>query len=178
MVDTSLVLADAIGLSHALVRLLILAVVTSLPNASTAFRLTRQGRGDAAVSETLNSNNINLVGVPRRKRQRLPLRPLDREMARASTLELTDPPQAASLWATVDRRLVDEAAWVPFVNQRAVDFVSKRVRNYQYTPVGGFVAQEPGCARSESGDRAAERRPQRRRQTFERPRLSGTTRHR
>jgi peptide/nickel transport system substrate-binding protein len=67
---------------------------------------------------------------------------LDREMARASTLELTDPPQAASLWATVDRRLVDEAAWVPFVNQRAVDFVSKRVRNYQYTPVGGFVAQE------------------------------------
>ena len=62
MVDTSLVLADASGLSHALVGLLILAVVTSLPNASTAFRLARQGRGDATVSETLNSNNINLVG--------------------------------------------------------------------------------------------------------------------
>jgi cation:H+ antiporter len=62
MVDTSLVIADAIGLSHALVGLLILAVVTSLPNASTSFRLARQGRGDAAVSETLNSNNINLIG--------------------------------------------------------------------------------------------------------------------
>ena len=62
MVDTSLVLADAIGLSHALVGLLILAVVTSLPNASTALRLARQGRADATVSETLNSNNINLVG--------------------------------------------------------------------------------------------------------------------
>ena len=62
MVDTSLVLADAVGLSHALVGLLILAVVTSLPNASTAFRLARQGRADATVSETLNSNNINLVG--------------------------------------------------------------------------------------------------------------------
>ena len=62
MVDTSLVLADAVGLSHALVGLLILAVVTSLPNASTALRLARQGRADATVSETLNSNNINLVG--------------------------------------------------------------------------------------------------------------------
>jgi cation:H+ antiporter len=62
MVDTSLVIADAIGLSHALVGLLILAVVTSLPNASTAVRLARQGRADATVSETLNSNNINLIG--------------------------------------------------------------------------------------------------------------------
>ena len=62
MVDTSLVLADDIGLSHLLVGLLILAVVTSLPNASTAFRLARQGRADATVSETLNSNNINLLG--------------------------------------------------------------------------------------------------------------------
>ena len=62
MVDTSLVLADEIGLSHLVVGLLILAVVTSLPNASTAFRLARQGRADATVSETLNSNNINLLG--------------------------------------------------------------------------------------------------------------------
>jgi cation:H+ antiporter len=62
MVDTSIVVADAIGLSHALDGLLILAVVTSLPNMSTAIRLARQGRGDATVSETLNSNNINLVG--------------------------------------------------------------------------------------------------------------------
>jgi Ca2+/H+ antiporter len=62
MVDTSVVLADEIGLSHLLVGLLILAVVTSLPNASTALRLARQGRADATVSETLNSNNINLLG--------------------------------------------------------------------------------------------------------------------
>jgi cation:H+ antiporter len=62
MVDTSLTLADTIGLSHALVGLLILAVVTSLPNMSTAIRLARQGRGDATVSEALNSNTINLVG--------------------------------------------------------------------------------------------------------------------
>jgi cation:H+ antiporter len=62
MVDTSLVVADAAGISHAVVGLVILAVVTSLPNMSTALRLARQGRHDATVSESLNSNTINLVG--------------------------------------------------------------------------------------------------------------------
>jgi cation:H+ antiporter len=62
MVDASLALADAAGLGHALDGLLVLAVVTSLPNAVTALRLARQGRGDANVSETMSSNTINLVG--------------------------------------------------------------------------------------------------------------------
>lgn len=62
MVETSLVIADALAMPHALVGLLVLAVVTSLPNMATALRLARQGRGDATVSETMNSNAINLVG--------------------------------------------------------------------------------------------------------------------
>jgi hypothetical protein len=43
---------------------LILAALTSLPNAFTAIRLGLNHRGGALVSETLNSNTINLaVGV-------------------------------------------------------------------------------------------------------------------
>ena len=45
-----------------LVGVLVLAVVTSLPNAYTGVRLGRSGRGSALVSETVNSNTINLVG--------------------------------------------------------------------------------------------------------------------
>ena len=30
----------------------------------------------------------------------------------------------------------------PTVNVRAVEFVSKRVRNYRYSPVGGFIANQ------------------------------------
>ena len=37
-------------------------VLTSLPNAFTAIRLGRGDRGTALVSETLNSNTINLAG--------------------------------------------------------------------------------------------------------------------
>ena len=62
MVRSAIVAADEVGLSRPAVGLLVLAVVTSLPNMSTAVRLARQRRGDAAVSETFNSNTINLLG--------------------------------------------------------------------------------------------------------------------
>ena len=67
---------------------------------------------------------------------------LDRRMRRAAALQLTDRVRAASLWAAIDRQLTDEAAWVPTVNVRALEFVSSRVRNYQFSPVGGFLAHQ------------------------------------
>jgi cation:H+ antiporter len=61
MVDTALVVADHVGVSRAFVGIVVLGVLTSLPNAYTAIRLARMQRGDATVSETMNSNTINLV---------------------------------------------------------------------------------------------------------------------
>ncbi len=60
MVDSAVVLADRYGMPKTLVGLLVLATATSLPNAFTAIRLGLAGRGAALVSETLNSNTINL----------------------------------------------------------------------------------------------------------------------
>ena len=62
MVQSAVALADHWHVSKAIVGLLILAVLTSLPNAFTAIRLGLAGRGEAVVSETLGSNSINLVG--------------------------------------------------------------------------------------------------------------------
>ncbi|MGA8746575.1 MAG: hypothetical protein WB507_12025 [Solirubrobacterales bacterium] len=62
MVRSALTLAGEWHLSAALVGVLILAVLTSLPNAFTAVRLGSHRRGAALVSETLNSNTINLLG--------------------------------------------------------------------------------------------------------------------
>ncbi|HEY3766177.1 MAG TPA: hypothetical protein VGL44_13555 [Gaiellales bacterium] len=61
MVDSAVVLAGRYGLPRPLVGLLVLATATSLPNAFTAIRLGLAGRGAALVSETLNSNTINLA---------------------------------------------------------------------------------------------------------------------
>jgi cation:H+ antiporter len=62
MVKAAIFLADRWSLPRVLVGTLLLAVLTSLPNAYTGIRLGLRGRGTALVSETLNSNTINLVG--------------------------------------------------------------------------------------------------------------------
>jgi cation:H+ antiporter len=62
MVQGALALGGHWGISDTLVGVLVLAPLTSLPNAFTGVRLGRAGRGAALVSETLNSNTINLAG--------------------------------------------------------------------------------------------------------------------
>jgi cation:H+ antiporter len=54
-------LATAWSVPDALVGVIVLAVLTSLPNAWTGVRFGLQGRGSALMSETLNSNSINIV---------------------------------------------------------------------------------------------------------------------
>jgi cation:H+ antiporter len=61
MVQAALTLGNHWGVRSALVGALILGPLTSLPNALTGIRLGRSGRGSALVTETLNSNTINLV---------------------------------------------------------------------------------------------------------------------
>ena len=62
MVHSAIHLGHAAGLPDVLIGSLVLAVVTSLPNAYTGVRLGLAQRGSALVSETMNSNTINLVG--------------------------------------------------------------------------------------------------------------------
>jgi cation:H+ antiporter len=62
MVKAALALADRWNVSQTVTGLLVLAVLTSLPNAFTAVRLGLVGRGDALVTEALASNTINLTG--------------------------------------------------------------------------------------------------------------------
>jgi cation:H+ antiporter len=40
---------------------IILASLTGIPNAITAIQLARRGRGSAVLSESLNSNTVNLL---------------------------------------------------------------------------------------------------------------------
>jgi YVTN family beta-propeller protein len=67
---------------------------------------------------------------------------IDRQMRRAQWLNGTRPRSAAAIWARIDRELVDRAAWVPLINEGGVDFVSKRVRNYQAHPYWGLLADQ------------------------------------
>ena len=61
MVEAGLRLSHRWSVPDVIVGIVVLAVLTSLPNAFTAVRLALQGRGSALVSETLNSNTTNLL---------------------------------------------------------------------------------------------------------------------
>ena len=64
MVQSALDLGADWHVSQAILATLVLAPLTSVPNAVTGVRLGMAGRGAALVSETFNSNTINLaVGV-------------------------------------------------------------------------------------------------------------------
>ena len=67
---------------------------------------------------------------------------IDREMTEATLLELQSPAQAAAVWTEVDHQLTDQAEWVTTVDLNEVDIISPRLRNYEFSPVNGFLADQ------------------------------------
>ena len=67
---------------------------------------------------------------------------VDRLIRRAIALETTDRKRAAATWAEADRGAVDAAGWVPLVTPHQAEFVAARLRNYQYHPIWGFIADQ------------------------------------
>lgn len=61
-------------------------------------------------------------------------RSIDGQMKRAAALQAQDPPAATLLWQRIEREILDQAPMVPTSNRRNIDFLSKRVGNYEYNP--------------------------------------------
>jgi peptide/nickel transport system substrate-binding protein len=62
---------------------------------------------------------------------------IDRRIRRAYQVQARDPEAAKPLWSEIDRRYVEAAPYVPTVNSRVADLVSKRVGNFQFHPLWG-----------------------------------------
>jgi len=56
------------------------------------------------------------------------------KMTQASNMQLTNLAGANELWAQVDHEVTDQAPWVDLYNPKQIDFLSKRVGNYQWNP--------------------------------------------
>ena len=56
------------------------------------------------------------------------------QMTRASTLGVTDLTAANKLWGQVDHEITDLAPWVDLYNPKQIDFLSSRVKGYQWNP--------------------------------------------
>ncbi len=62
---------------------------------------------------------------------------IDAEIARASQMQVLDPPRATLLWQKIGRDFLAAAPMIPAYNGRAIVFLSKRVGNFQYHPQWG-----------------------------------------
>ena len=67
---------------------------------------------------------------------------IDAMIDRATQLQLDDPAAAGALWAKIDRAIVDQAPYVWLMNPIAVEFVSERVGNYQYSQQWGSLLDQ------------------------------------
>jgi peptide/nickel transport system substrate-binding protein len=67
---------------------------------------------------------------------------LERSIAHALSLQATDPAKAGTAWAAVDRQIVDQAPAIGLLVPQEVDLVSRRVGNFQHSPVGGIILSQ------------------------------------
>jgi ABC-type transport system substrate-binding protein/class 3 adenylate cyclase len=64
----------------------------------------------------------------------------DRQLARITAAAGTN--SSSDVWTKLDREVTDRALLVPFINPKAVDFVSKRLGNYQHHPNYGLLVDQ------------------------------------
>jgi peptide/nickel transport system substrate-binding protein len=90
-------------------------------------------------SSTTNNprTNLNFAGLCDRH--------LDAQVARAQSLETTNPAAAAGAWHSADRMLTDKAPWVPMKVFLSTDFVARRVGNYRYCWLSGGSGMTGAC---------------------------------
>ena len=67
---------------------------------------------------------------------------IDRQIRRAQAEQLSDPIGSRALWQRVDREITDAAPWVPLMVTKDVNFLSKRIGNYQYSPQNGMLIDQ------------------------------------
>ena len=56
------------------------------------------------------------------------------KMDQALQMGVTDPEGANQIWAQVDHEMTDAAPWVDLFNPKQIDFLAKRVQNYEWNP--------------------------------------------
>ena len=69
-------------------------------------------------------------------------RSLDAKMTQAAALQAQDPHAATLLWQQIEAKILAQSPVVPTVVPRNVDFVSKRVGNYLYSPQWGVLLEQ------------------------------------
>jgi peptide/nickel transport system substrate-binding protein len=66
-------------------------------------------------------------------------KPIQAQMDQALQQGITDPEGANTKWTAIDKAVTDQAPWVALFNPKFIDFLSKRVKGYQFSPQWYFL---------------------------------------
>jgi len=69
-------------------------------------------------------------------------KPIQGQMNAALQQGITDPSGANTKWEAVDKAVTDQAPWVSMFNPKYVNFVSKRVKGFQFSPQWYFLIDQ------------------------------------
>jgi YVTN family beta-propeller protein len=69
-------------------------------------------------------------------------RSIDRQIARAEALNVSDHQAALRAWRRLDREFTDRAIWLSTITTKQTDVVSARVGNYEYNPFWGVLVDQ------------------------------------
>jgi peptide/nickel transport system substrate-binding protein len=69
-------------------------------------------------------------------------KPIQAQMDAALKQGITDPTGANTKWAAVDKAVTDQAPWVSMFNPKYLNFVSKRVKGFQFSPQWYFLIDQ------------------------------------
>src|SRR5438067_7186929 len=69
-------------------------------------------------------------------------KPIQAQMDAALKQGITDPTGANTKWAAIDKAVTDQAPWVAMINPKYLNFVSKRVKGFQFSPQWYFLIDQ------------------------------------
>jgi peptide/nickel transport system substrate-binding protein len=67
---------------------------------------------------------------------------IDRAIEHAQTEQTANPELAGRLWQRVDREIVDKAPWVPLSSPNLLNVLSRRVGNFQFSPMWSMLVDQ------------------------------------
>jgi peptide/nickel transport system substrate-binding protein len=67
---------------------------------------------------------------------------IQNHMDAAGTKGITDPTAGNAMWAKVDQTVTDQAPWVSMFNPKYIDFLSSRVKDYEFSPQWYFLLDQ------------------------------------
>jgi len=70
------------------------------------------------------------------------VKPIQAQMNAALKTGILNPTAANTQWAAVDKAVTDQAPWVSMLNPKYLNFVSKRVKGFQFSPQWYFLIDQ------------------------------------